>query len=63
MIKKEEHRRKLRIVAADLFMLCRRATAALNRDDVEKAKEILSHAQRIAEKVGIKENILRALDS
>lgn len=54
-----EQERTLRIVAENLFMLCRRAAVNLDRGNADQAKEILSHASRIAAKIGIEERIIR----
>lgn len=51
--------RKLQITAKDLFMLCRRASYAISRGRPNDAAEILSHAKRIAERVGIKDSVIR----
>ncbi len=48
-----------RIAAEDLFMLCRRASYAMSKGRPKDAEEILSHAMRIGERVGIKEKIIR----
>lgn len=48
-----------RITAKDLFILCRRAAYALSKGRTEDAAEILSHAPRIAARVGIADQIIR----
>lgn len=51
--------KKYRIVATDLFMLCRRASYALSKGRPDDASEILGHAVRIAKQVDIEESIIR----
>lgn len=51
---------KYRLVAEDLFRLCRRASYALLRERPKEAGEALNHAVRIASRVGIKESIIRS---
>lgn len=58
----QESEKELRWVAENLFMLCRRAEVQINHGNPDRAKEILSHAPRIAGKVGIKESIIRTME-
>lgn len=55
--------RKTEITAHDLFMLCRRAEYAISRGRVADAGEILSHATRIAARIGIEDKPIRTLKS
>lgn len=55
--------RKTEITAHDLFMLCRRAEYAISRGRHADAAEILSHATRIAARIGIEDKPIRALDA
>lgn len=48
-----------RIVAEDLFILCRRASCALLAGRQEDAIEILGHAVRIGKRIGIEDKIIR----
>jgi hypothetical protein len=55
--------RKTEITAHDLFMLCRRAEYAISRGRHADAAEILSHATRIAARIGIEDKPIRTLKS